>query len=292
MASTTTTKKGKTVLPDWETELTEQLERADQRRRAAYALMLRFAAGEEPTAEELQFLRHCGFDDSARRREEHRFARALALLRQAGTRAEREAAAAQLAGREADLTAAIARLTAEIDRLVSERTNAEADLHRVRANVARREAAVAALQAESILPEHICGQLRDIRKAESGSLPARAEREAESRIKTIRGVLALTDNQRMLLHADAVRRDGGPDMVVRQSSDRMAITPRINPTLWAEYLERLRTELPDRERELDEARRELTLFSREGEDLRNFWLSEEVESMVLEINEGEENVQV
>jgi vacuolar-type H+-ATPase subunit I/STV1 len=285
--ATKTTNKGKAVLPDWQQEISEELDRADQRRRAAYAIMFRAAGGDELTREEIAFLNVTGFDEVTRRREQPKFSRALALLKKAGPKAEREAAAAQLAEREASLSATIGGLQTEIDRLTSELSKANSQLTAVRSNAQSREAAVAELRADAALPTFIRSQLDELRKAQSASEPARAEREAESRIRTIQSVMAISDNRQRELHAASVKLSDGTPLLINSIKDGKLFSPEVNPTSWARYLVELQEELPLREAELAAARKEMEYFANEGDDLRDYWLSPEIEQQVLEMRGAE-----
>jgi chromosome segregation ATPase len=279
---TTTKTASKPALPDWQSEISEELERADQRRRAAYGILFRAAGGDDLTREEIEFLKVCGFDDSARRREQPKFSRALALLQKAGTKAQREEAAAKLAQRETELTATIGGLQVEIDRLTSELTKANQQLSAVRSDVSQRAAAVEQLQSDGNLPEYVKAQLAELRKTAANSQPAAAEREAETRVRCIKAVLALTDDSQRMLHAQTARlQDGTP--LVTSRVDGKVVNPRIDLSAWARYLEELRAELPQREQELESARKELKYFDREERELREFWLQPEIEAMVLEM---------
>jgi chromosome segregation ATPase len=187
-----------------------------------------------------------------------------------------------LAQRETELTTTIGGLQVEIDRLTSELTKANQQLSAVRSDVSQRNAAVEQLQSDGNLPEYVKAQLAELRKTAANSQPAAAEREAETRVRCIKAVLALTDDSQRMLHAQTARlQDGTP--LVTSRVDGKVVNPRIDLSAWARYLEELRAELPQREQELEAARRELSYFDGEEQQLREFWLSEEIEAMVLEM---------
>lgn len=274
----------KPALPDWQSEIAEELEKQDQRRRAAYGILFRYADGEEPTREELAFLKAAGFDDATRRREQSRFNRALLLLRKAGTRAERDATAAKLAELDSALSGKVDQLQAEIDRLTAERDNAQRHLTATRADANQRQAAVDQLRMDGLLPEFVRGQMADLRKTAANSEPARTEREAETRINVIQGVLAITDKTQRELHAQGNRLSDGTPLLLQVGK---GAGREVNFAAWAKYLDELRAELPVREAELEAARKELAYFTKEEQQLRDFWLSDEIESMVSELGGDE-----
>lgn len=280
----TTKSKAKTVtLPDWQSELSEELDRADQRRRAAWSLMLTAADGSELSREDLDFLRVVGIDDSTRRREIGRLGRVLAAYRKAGTKAQRDAAAEQLQALETDIGSRVQQMTDEIARLQAEVENANTLLGKVRAVVQRQAAAVEELQAEGMLPDYVQGQLADIRKAENDCESARVIREAEARKRMIEGVLKLSDEKQMTLHAASVKTFDGEPLIANKSSDGRMITPRVNLAVWPRYVESLRAELPVLDAAIAEANKQLDVFRREAADLRAYWLTTEVEEQLQQM---------
>lgn len=274
------TKKATPVVPDWQDELNEELDRADQRRRAAMAIMLSAADGSELSREQLEFLRAVGFDDQQRRRELAKMSRMIQLYRTCGMSAEREAAAAELAEVEDQLVGEIQRLEGERDRLAAEAVNARELLSTKRSKVAQQQAAAAELTNNSVLPQWVIDQLSDLEKLMDNSEAAAELREVESRLKMIANVPNITDAESMMHHAKAVKLSGGPVLTVNQSSDGKQIQPRINPAAWASYLASLAAEKPSLEARAAELNKELDVFRREAAALRGFWLSPEIEEQL------------
>jgi hypothetical protein len=280
--ATKTTNKGKAVLPDWQSELSEELAKQEQRSRAAMGILLNAADGSELTAEELAFLRAAGVDDSARRREVNKMTRVIALYRSAGSSAERKAAADRLASVEADLGPIVAKAQAEIDRLQGEILKAQRDLDAARLESDRRSSAAVALTGESLLPEWVRGQLSDIDKAQSGCEASTVVRETEDRLKMIGAVLKLSDVEQMKLHAQA-QQTQGRDLFTREGDNGKLVNPKVCPMKWAAYTADLRNEVPALETLLAEADKQLDCFRRESADLREFWLSPEIESQLQDM---------
>jgi hypothetical protein len=274
------TKKAPPVVPDWQSELSEELDRADQRRRAAWSIMLTAADGDELSREQLEFLRAVGIDDSTRRREIHKMSRVLSAYRKCGTRAQREAAAAELAEVEEQLVGEIKRLEDHRDRLAAEAVNARELLSTKRAKVAQQTAAAAELTSDSVLPQWVLGSLSDLEKLMSSSEAACELREIEARLKLIESVPKISDQDAQLHHAHAVKLNGGPVLTTDQGADGKMIRLRINPVAWSAYLVSLSNEKPGLEARAAELNQELDLFRREAADLRGFWLSSEIEEQL------------
>jgi hypothetical protein len=279
---TTTKTASKPALPDWQSELSEELAKQEQRSRAAMGILLGAADGSELTAEELAFLRAAGVDDSARRREVNKMQRVIALYRSAGSSAQRKAAADRLASVEADLGPIVAKAQSEIDRLQGEINKAQRDLDAARLEADRRSSAAVALTGESLLPEFVRGQLSDIAKAQSGCDASAVIRETETRLKMIAGVLKLSDAEQMKLHAQA-QQTQGRDLFTRQGDGGKMINPKVCPMKWAAYVADLRNEVPVLESQLAAADKQLDCFRRESADLREFWLSKEIEQQLMDL---------
>lgn len=276
---TKTKTKERPPMPDWQTEMSEELYRQEQRSRAAMALLLSAADGAELTSEELAFLRAAGIDDATRRREVARLTRVVKLYQAAGTSAQRKAAADRLALVQAELGPIVAKAQAEIDRLQGEIRKAESDLLAAKAEAERRDNAAQQLTSESVLPEFVRGQLKDNHKAESDCEASRTVRETEQRLKVIAGVLKLTDADGMKLHAQA-QQMAGRDLFTRTGDGGAMINPKVCPMKWAEYLAQLREEVPGLEAQLAAANKELEIFRREAQQLREFWLTPEIEEQL------------
>ncbi len=278
----TTKTKAKPVMPDWQDELSEELAKQEQRSRAAMGILLAAADGSELTAEELAFLRAAGVDDSTRRRELNKMVRVVTLYRSAGTSAQRKAASDRLASVEAQLGPIVAKAQSEIDRLQGEIAKAQKDLEAARLESDRRSSAAVALTGESLLPEFVRGQLNDIAKAQSSCEAAAVVREAETRLKMIAGVLKLSDVDGMKLHAQS-QQIAGRDLFTNVGDRGQIVNPKVCPMKWAQYIADLRNEVPTLEAELAAADKQLDCFRREAADLREFWLSKDVESQLVDM---------
>ena len=277
-----TKKSEKPALPNWQDELSEELAKQEQRSRAAMGILLNAADGSELTAEELAFLRAAGIDDSTRRRELTKMQRVIALYRSAGSSAQRKAAADRLASVEADLGPIVAKAQAEIDRLQGEILKAQRDLDAARLESDRRSSAAVALTGESLLPEFLRGELSDIDKAKSSCDASTVVRETETRLKMIGAVLKLSDAEQMKLHAQA-QQTQGRDLFTREGDGGKMINPKVCPMKWAAYVGDLRAEVPVLESQLSEADKQLDCFRRESAELREFWLSKEIESQLQDL---------
>ena len=276
------TKKAPPVVPNWQDELSEELAKQEQRSRAAMGILLAAADGSELTAEELAFLRAAGVDDSTRRRELNKMVRVVTLYRSAGTSAQRKAAADRLASVESQLGPIVAKAEAEIARLQGEIAKAQKDLDVARLESDRRSSAAVALTGESLLPEFVRGQLNDIAKAESSCEAAAVVREAETRLKMIAGVLTLADVDQMKWHATA-QQIAGRDLFTNVGDRGQIVNPKVCPMKWSAYIADLKAEVPTLEAELAAADKQLDCFRRESADLREFWLSKDVESQLQDM---------
>lgn len=264
--------------PDTESQVLDELYRAEQRTRAALSLILGSAAGLDLTREELQFCRAAGLDDAARLREHHRAARAIALYRQCGSDAQRVESRDRLTDLEISLEPRLAQIRAEIETLTAEAELAARRLNEARADVERREAAVVGLRADDILPRFVVDRLADVRKLESNCPAAAVVREAETRKKMIAAVLKLSDVDQMKLHAQGLRISGGPDLLVAERG-----VPAVDNGKWATYCADLQAELPRLESDLASARAELSVFKSEAAALRNYWLEPEQSQQLEEV---------
>lgn len=276
----TTTKAPKPALPDWQAELSDELDRADSRQRACYAILLNAASGDELTREELNFLRVNGFDDRTRHREIGKLGRMLDQYRTAGTEQQREAAAENLQTVEAELVPAVEQMKAEVERLQREIDRAEQQVQQARGEVQRRAAAVEQLQSDELLPQFVLDQLAEVRRAESATEAAAIIREGEARGRLIETVLKITDERQKLQHAKAVKHFNGEPLLTGLEPQNGMITPRLNQPVWQRYLAALQAELPSLVEAMAAADRQLEPFRREAAELRRYWLQPSVQEQL------------
>lgn len=267
------------ALSDWQTQLSEELSRQEDRNRAAMNLLLIQADGNELSSEEIAFVRAVGVTDEVRRREVNKLTRVLKLYSKSGTAKERKELAVRLAAMESQLQPVISKAEAEVARLQNEVAKARADLEAARLEADRRESAAASMTEDSLLPEFVRQQLSDIHKAQSACEASRIVRETETRLKMIAGVLKLSDVEAMKLHAQG-QQIAGRDLFTTVGDRGQIVNPKVDALKWAAYVAELRAEVPVLEAEMAAADKELEVFRLEAQQLRAFYLSPEFESQL------------
>lgn len=269
------TKTKKTSRPpvSWENDLAAEMAQHDQRQRACLRIIADMARGEDVSEDEKNYLRFAGYSDPDVRRELGRMSRALKQLEIAGTAEDRRIASERLAMLEDEITGTIGGMKAERDRLEAEIANAEKRLNEARSDVQRRQAAVDQLRSENLLPKHVANQLAEVRKRKSESAPAKAKREAETRLRNIEAVLALSDRDGILRHCESLILSNGPNLLVTKNENSV-ISKTVDGAKWSQYFADLREEIPQREAELSAAAEELKFFDEESAAVADFYLNE------------------
>jgi hypothetical protein len=95
-------------------------------------------------------------------------------------------------------------------------------------------------------------------------------------------VLKLSDAEQMKLHAQA-QQTQGRDLFTREGNSGKLVNPKVDPIKWAAYVGDLRGEVPVLESQLAAADKQLDCFRRESAELREFWLSKEIESQLQDM---------
>ena len=98
----------------------------------------------------------------------------------------------------------------------------------------------------------------------------------------IAGVLKLSDVEQMKLHAQGQQYEGR-DLFTNVGDGGKIVNPKVCPMKWAGYIAELKAEVPTLEAELAAADKQLDCFRREAADLREFWLSKDVESQLQDM---------
>jgi hypothetical protein len=257
----------------WENDLSAEMAQFDQRQRACLRILADMARGEEVSEDEKNYLRFAGYSEPDIRRELGRMARALNQLGIAGTAEDRRIAAERLGMLEDETAGTIGAMKAERDRLDAEIANAEKRLTEARSEVDRRQSAVEQLRSEQLLPKHIANSLAAVRKRKNDSAPAKAAREAETRLQNIQAILKLSDRDGILRHCESLILSNGPNLLVTKNENSV-ISKTVDGAKWSQYFADLREEIPQREAELSAAAEELKFFDEESAAVADFYLNE------------------